>query len=122
LGLSLCAAKVCTAGPEPALTGFNVPRDGLPRVQAPKSAFQSFRFLSESTKPESTEEIIGKFAYRISYFGSFLLTADRLVRSMDSVMESMQVERPDGTCLRLCAEPGSRGFEVGLRLSRPIDF
>ncbi len=65
---------------------------------------------------------IEELAYRISYAGALLLTADRLVRSFDSILESMQMNTGDGTNFRFVLEPRRRGFEVGLRLTRPIGF
>ena len=70
----------------------------------------------------SVQEQVGRWAYKISYVGSLLLTADHLIRSVDSVMESMEISREDGTQLRLLMEPNSRGFEVMVRLERPIGF
>ena len=70
----------------------------------------------------SVRQEVGRWAYKISYIGSLILTADHLVRSVDSVMESMEVRRRDGTQLRLIMEPNSRGFEVMVRLERPIGF
>jgi hypothetical protein len=65
---------------------------------------------------------LGQIAYKISYFGSLILTADRVVRSVDSVLDGMQVTRSDGTRLKLLMEPGTSGFDVMLRMSRPLDF
>jgi len=56
----------------------------------------------------------------IAYVGSLLLTADQVVRSVDSLMESMKVEAPDGSVLRLDMWPGSKGFEMMLRVTRPL--
>lgn len=65
---------------------------------------------------------LGQLAYKISYVGSLILTADRVVRSVDSVLDGMQVTSDDGSTLKLLMEPGTRGFDVMLRMSRPIDF
>ena len=62
------------------------------------------------------------FAAKVSYAGVLLLTADRIVRSMDSVLEHMQIATPDGTRIRLEMGPTSYGMNVGIRLSRPIEF
>jgi hypothetical protein len=61
-------------------------------------------------------------AYKISFVGGLLLTADRVVRSVDSVMDRTALRTQDGSCLRLNAEPCSRGFLVGFSMSRPLDF
>jgi len=61
-------------------------------------------------------------AYKVSFVGGLLLTADRVLRSMDSVMEATSFKSRDGSCFKLNAEPYSRGFLVGLTMSRPLDF
>lgn len=71
------------------------------------------------SKDESSLE---SFANSISFFGGLLLTADRVFRSVDSVMEAPLVKREDGSILRVNAEPTSRGFLLGFHLSRPLDF
>lgn len=74
--------------------------------------------LTASNKESSLES----FASRVSFFGGLLLTADRVFRSVDSVMEAPLVKREDGSILRVNAEPTSRGFLLGFHLSRPLDF
>lgn len=70
----------------------------------------------------SRADELERWAYKISYIGSLILTADQIVRSVDSVMESMELTRQDGTNLRLLMGPESRGFEVMVRMSRPLEF
>jgi len=65
---------------------------------------------------------VEQIASRISYVGVVLLTADRIARSMDSVLETMQIRCPDGTCLQLDTSPGRRGLGMGVLLSRPLNF
>lgn len=72
--------------------------------------------------PGDSHEDLARLAYKISYIGSVILTADRVVRSVDSVLDSMKLTRPDGTRMSMNMEPASHGFEVMIRLSRPIDF
>ena len=57
---------------------------------------------------------------RISVVGGVLLTADRLIRSMDSVKDAPLLLRDDGSCLRINAV--NNGFLVGFTMSRPLDF
>jgi len=71
-------------------------------------------------RPRSTQDAIAALAYKISYVGSILLTADQVVRSVDSVMDSMKLQTADGSMLRLQMRPESKGFEMMLRLSRPL--
>jgi hypothetical protein len=54
--------------------------------------------------------------------GGLILTADQVMRSVDSVMDAATYRRPDGSYLRLNAEPMSKGFLVGLVMSRPLEF
>jgi hypothetical protein len=63
-----------------------------------------------------------ELVYRISYVGAVVLTADRVVRSMDSVLDRMQYRGNDGTALRLVMEPSRHGFDVMLKMSRPLEF
>lgn len=72
--------------------------------------------------PKSEHESLEALASKISFIGGLLLTADNVMRSVDSVMSAASYRRPDGTYLRLNAEPMSRGFLVGLTVGRPLDF
>ena len=56
----------------------------------------------------------------ISVVGGLLLTADRLIRSMDSVKDAPLLLRDDGSCVRINA--ANNGFLVGFTMSRPLDF
>lgn len=91
-------------------------------------------FLSEAPLPspnllepfhsdeDTSIEDLTIIANKIAYVGSLILTADQVIRSMDSVLNRMTLTHPDGTELRLNMRPSSGGFKVMLRLSRPIDF
>ena len=72
--------------------------------------------------PRGDENSLEALASKISFVGGLILTADHVMRSVDSVMEAAAYRRPDGSYLRLNAEPMSRGFLVGLVMSRPLDF
>ncbi len=128
LGFSCCAA-VATAGPRQS----GSPLDSTPfrsdRANFSLSAVGGQSQLFDRAAPASKEATearelaeVQAIAYRISYAGVLLLTADRLFRSFDSVLESMQLNAEDGTNFHFVMEPKSRGFEIGLRLSRPIGF
>ena len=67
-------------------------------------------------------EDLTRVANSIAYVGTLILTADQVIRSMDSVLNRMALTQPDGTELRLNMRPSSGGFKVMLKLSRPIDF
>ena len=57
---------------------------------------------------------------RISVVGGLLITADRFIRSMDSVKDAPLLLREDGSCVRINAV--NNGFLVGFTMSRPLDF
>lgn len=104
-------------GPTPAFLSSTAGQAGLNVAQVTdQSAFP------ERNKAHDTLEELSRMAYQISYIGSLLLTADHVVRSVDSVLDSMELTRQDGTQLRLHMRPNSDGFEVSLKLSRPIEF
>jgi hypothetical protein len=63
-----------------------------------------------------------RLAYKISYAGAILLTADHVIRSVDSLLDSMEYTRPDGTTVHFIMEPKSKGFEVMVKMSRPLGF
>lgn len=128
LGVSCCAAAAYA---------------GTPRAEVwtqPSSAFllsgtasaQSFLSEAPTLSPNLLEpfrsdeasslEDLTIIANKIAYVGSLILTADQVIRSMDSVLNRMTLTQPDGTELRLNMRPSSGGFKVMLRLSRPIDF
>ena len=72
-----------------------------------------------SDEVSSIEELT-IIANKIAYVGSLILTADQVIRSMDSVLNRMALTQPDGTELRLNMRPSSGGFKVMLKLSRPF--
>lgn len=57
---------------------------------------------------------------RISVVGGVLITADRLIRSMDSVKDAPLLLRDDGSSFRINAV--NNGFLLGFTMSRPLDF
>lgn len=75
---------------------------------------------SQDNKESSFD--LGKVAYRLSYLGAILLTADRVVHSVNSVRDRMEYTCPDGTCFRFSMEPHRRGLEVSLKMSHPLRF
>jgi hypothetical protein len=83
---------------------------------------QQIQFLNQETRPKDTLQELSQLAYKISYVSSLILTADQIVRSVDSVMDRMELTREDGSRLRLRMQPSSGGFEVMLKVSRPIEF
>jgi hypothetical protein len=128
LGFSCCAGLASAA---PRQSGS--PLDSTPfrsdRAEFSRSLAVGQSQLFDQPAPASKEAKeareaaeVEAIAYRISYAGVLLLTADRLFRSFDSVLESMQMNAGDGTNFRFVMEPKSRGFEIGLRLTRPIGF
>jgi len=72
-------------------------------------------------RTENRKSSVEAFAARASVAGVLLLTADQIVRSMDSVIETMQLRREDGTCLRLDTS-GARGLGMMVEISCPLDF
>jgi hypothetical protein len=126
VGLVVCSGITYAAGPalglNPAALGAPSRRDPGIHLQSVLPGAAPLQAVSPQRETATPEEVIGRLAYKISYVGSVLLTADRIVRSVDSVLDSMEWTGNDGTTLRIAAEPASRGFEVGIRLSRPLDF
>jgi hypothetical protein len=126
LGVIFCAASAYAAAP-PGQTERALKFSLSPAAQSHTS------FMVEEERPaapalemgsrlsRSTAESIAEIAYKISYVGSFILTADRLVRSVDSVLDHMSVTQ-DETTLRLDMRPASKGFQVMLKLDRHLDF
>lgn len=126
LGITCCAATAYAAPPQidNAAPDLGLTFSGSAAENAFLNPIEDPAVYSLTPEPpiRSVQEQVGRWAYKISYIGSLLLTADHLVRSVDSVMESMEISREDGTQLRLLMEPNSRGFEVMVRLERPIGF
>ena len=75
-----------------------------------------------SQHQKSRDFDLGAFALKVGYIGSLLLTADQIVHSVDSVMDRMSYEAPDGSQFRFTLAPESEGVEVMFRISRPLDF
>ena len=96
--------------------------------RADYSFLQNLPALQPEALREDDADISGRdldvmeLVYRISYVGAVVLTADRVVRSMDSVLDRMQYQGHDGTNLRLVMEPSRHGFDVMLKMSRPLEF
>jgi hypothetical protein len=124
IGITCCAGSVYAAGPQGGVPG---PR---PDVLSLGSVAPSQVFLSSAAAPAPIQALpspeskldLGRIAYKISYLGSLILTADRIVRSVDSVLDGMQVTCHDGTSVKLLMEPGSKGFDVMVQMSRPLEF
>ena len=127
LGVSCCASVVYAQSPRIDLNrnpfpAFLVGGQNSPQSYSTSSMEQQIQFLNQETRPKDTLQELSQLAYKISYFSSLILTADQIVRSVDSVMDRMELTREDGARLRLRMQPGSNGFEVMLKMSRPIDF
>ena len=90
------ASRVESAALTPAL-------DGLTRTNEPRS-------------DRAAEKSMEAFAAKIWYAGAILLTADRVVRSMDSVLESAQIEGRDHQ--RFGLDLSDRGVGMVLRFER----
>jgi hypothetical protein len=123
IGLTCCVSTTYAAG----ISGrHRTPLESLSLSgEPPAKAFLSAANpspIQALPQHESSKFDLGALAYKISYVGSLILTADRVVRSVDSVLDGMQVTRDDGTRLKLLMEPGSRGFDVMIRMSRPLEF
>jgi hypothetical protein len=123
IGVTCCAGSVYAAGfqdgdasPSQAVLSLS----GTSRTQAFLSAASPAPV--QALTAQSSRLDLGQLAFRISYIGSLILTADRVVRSVDSVLDGMEVTRDDGTRLKLLMEPGSGGFDVMLKMSRPLEF
>jgi len=124
--LLTCCAGAVYAGtprqaPPPDLAPVTLQTAGADRAYLDPAMLNSFRGFTPQ-QPRDSHEDLARLAYKISYVGTILLTADHLVRSVDSVLDSMKLTRDDGTRMVMLMEPRSRGFEVMIKLSRPIDF
>src|SRR5262245_4767749 len=62
--------------------------------------------LASINRNDSVQDL----AYKISFVGGLILTADRLIRAADSMRETNLFSRGDGSCVRLNTEPTSKGF------------
>jgi hypothetical protein len=113
------AERPGAAGLRLSLSSTAPPPDLLSRIQAPDA--RSAPYLDPSPQQGSSQrDSFASIAYKISYVGSILLTADQVVRSVDSVMDSMKLRAPDGAVVRFDMRPDSKGFEMMLRVSRPL--
>ena len=124
LGVCCCASVSYASSPAP-------DRSRPAAIQL--SASSGYEFLNDlpARVPEALQEqdmAVGheidvmKVIYRISYVGAVVLTADRVVRSVDSVLDRMHYDCEDGTSLRFVMEPKHRGFDVMLKMTRPLEF
>ncbi len=72
----------------------------------------------QTPRARTSQEELAAFAYKLSYAGVLLLTADQLWRSVDSVMESLRYRGLSGTEMQLRMQPSTGGFRVTLHLRR----
>ncbi len=127
LGLTCCFKASYAAPPRAERTSTVNPTDLSAHLAPYALDFDGYRvqpevFRSGEARPGNDRLDLARVAYRISYAGALLLTADRIVRRVDSVLDSMEYTSADGTAFRFNLEPKSKGFEVMLTLSRPIGF
>jgi hypothetical protein len=128
VGVSCCAATVYAGAPREDLRVQPSPTlllvgDASGQVLFEESLQSSQNLLEPfQVRETSSLEDLTVIANKVAYVGSLLLTADLVWRSMDSVLNRMAFVQPDGTELRLKMRPSSGGFNVMLKLSRPIDF
>ena len=112
------AAPLPAPGPTP--VGLSFPLPGPPQF-SPAAAVPGFRPF-DSPRPDDASFDWRRVAYRISYLGTILLTADRVVKSVNSMLDRMEYTASDGTCFRFSMEPRPRGFEVAVKMTHPLHF
>ena len=126
LGVSCCVGATYANSPRVSLEATPTPAflssDAADRIELNTPQVHDPAAFSIQDEPTDGIEELSRMAYRISYIGSLLLTADHIVRSVDSVLDSMELTRQDGTQLRFQMRPNTKGFQVTLKLSRPIEF
>jgi hypothetical protein len=131
IAVTFCPQTTCAGTPGSASRTVSLETLGPPARNQTRDAFLSPLSLSsmegaiprlEGAASGHRASSLEAFAYKISFVSGLLLTADQVVRSVDSVMDAATYRRDDGSYLRLNAEPMSRGFLVGLVMSRPLDF
>jgi len=121
--LTCCAGTVYAGSPRhdaPTLAPVSLGRTGV-EVFQDGAAGDPFHGPRTQRARDSREDLT-RIAYKISYVGTLLLTADQVVRSVDSVLDSMKITREDGTRMAMLMEPAPRGFEVMIKISRPLEF
>ncbi len=126
LGVVLGTSAGAAYAASPRLENRRTPPSAFSRLTLDPASVPIFAdqpdIFHRSDKNAGATQDLGRIAYRVGYVGVLLLTADRVVRRVDSVMDSMELTADDGTCLRLQMQPERRGFEVKLRLTRPLGF
>jgi len=126
IGLTCCVGAAYANSPRVGLEATPTPAflSGGTDARTSPNMLQNYDTTVFPVRDEPTDglEELSRMAYQISYIGSLLLTADHIVRSVDSVLDSMELTRQDGTQLRFQMRPNSRGFQVSLKLSRPLEF
>ncbi|NNF05729.1 MAG: hypothetical protein HKN21_03120 [Candidatus Eisenbacteria bacterium] len=122
--LCLCTFGLCvvaaatSAAPElqsPAIASLNKPGPQLLVQASPAPVAPIFEAREQKSKTS-----IQSVAQSISFAGALILTADHLVRSVDSVLENMRIEREDGTCLWLDVSTDPKKVGVMLQISCPL--
>ncbi len=124
-GVTCCVAASYAATPHAGLPLSTLDRPALSARLSPLSVLgspgrQPDLFPVESTRDSRFD--YSRLAYKISYAGAILLTADHVIRSVDSLLDSMEYTGRDGTSLHFVMEPKSKGFEMMLKMSRPLGF
>jgi len=124
-GITCCVAASYAGAPRHGGQLLTLDRPNLSAKVSPLSVFGSTGGQPDLFPVESRSGSrfdYSRLAYKISYAGAILLTADHVIRSVDSLLDSMEYTRPDGTSLHFVMEPKSKGFEVMLKMSRPLSF
>ena len=127
---ALCCASLVWAVPSaraadpgvsaaPVLNGLFSPDRTVSRAQTAEltPALDGLtRGTDDSRSQRAAEKSVEAFAAKIWYAGAILLTADRVVRSMDSVLESAQIEGRNHQ--RFGLDLSDRGVGMVLRFER----
>jgi hypothetical protein len=119
LGAPLCrAAEPASVSAAPVLEGlFGSPRASTRTVDTQLTpALDGLTGPREPRTADDSAKTVEAFAARIWYAGALLLTADRVVRSMDSILESAQIEGNEDQ--RFGLDLSSNGVGMVLRFER----
>ncbi len=124
-GVTCCVAASYAATPRAGVQLSTLDRPTLSAQVSPLSLFGSTGRQPDLFPVESRTDSrfdYSRLAYKISYAGAILLTADHVVRSVNSLLDSMEYTGRDGTSIHFVMEPKSKGFDVMLKLNRPLGF